>query len=146
LEGNLNSTRDDLNGSIAKTHDEPVLLEKRGERDYFEFDAAKSKKFQRTGPLSISLRKADAKHSHVDLVVLFNDREISKKSVNLYEPVWIYQEQNAQPVQVVVNKIDKDKVHGYVSAPKYSPSDLAASVASPAATWSRPDLFDNGDE
>ncbi len=131
LEGNLGSTRDELNGSIAKTHDELVLLEKRGERDYSEFDAARSKQFQRTGPLSISLRRSDPKHANVDLVVLVNDRQISKKKVNLYEPVWIYQDKDAQPVQVVVNKIDKDSIHGYVSAPKYSPADLAAS-ASPA--------------
>jgi hypothetical protein len=131
LEGNLNSTRDELNGSIAKTHDELVLLEKRGERSYFEFDAAKSKKFQRTGPLSISLRRADPKHANVDFEVLVNDREISKKKVNLYEPVWIYETQDSQPVQVVVNKIDKNSVHGYISAAKYSAEDLAAG-ASPA--------------
>jgi hypothetical protein len=148
LEGNLNSTRDELNGSIAKTHDELVLLEKRGERSYFEFDAAKSKKFQRTGPLSISLRRADPKHANVDLVVLVNDREISKKKVNLYEPVWIYETQDAQPVQVVVNKIDKNSVHGYISAAKYSAEDLAAGAAlvptTPASQ--RTDSTDNSNE
>jgi hypothetical protein len=133
LEGNISSTRDELNGSIAKTHDELMLLEKRGERDYFEFDAAKGKNFQRTGPLSISLRKTDQKHSTTDLVVLVNDRQISKSKVGLYEPVWIYPDKDAQPVQVVVNKIDKNSVHGYISAPKYSPSDLAASAAPAAA-------------
>lgn len=134
LEGNLNSTRDELNGSIAKTHDELVLLEKRGERSYFEFDAPKSKQFERTGPLSISLRRADPKHDNADLVVLVNDREISKKKVNLYEPIWIYETQDAQPVQVVVNNIQKDRVHGYISAPKYSPQDLnAGATVTPAA-------------
>ena len=125
LQGSLSSTRDELNGSIARTHDELVLLEKRGERDYSEFDAVKSNKFQHTGPLSTSLRKTDPKHEHVDLMFLVNDRQISKKSVNLYEPVWIYADKDAQPVQVVVNKIDKNSVHGYVSAPKYSAADLA---------------------
>src|SRR5437899_3801849 len=38
LETNLNSTKDELSGSIAKTHDELVVLEKRGERSYFELD------------------------------------------------------------------------------------------------------------
>jgi DNA-binding NarL/FixJ family response regulator len=131
LEGNLNSTRDELNGSIARTHEELVVLENRGERNYYEFDAAKSKQFQRTGPLSISVRKTDVKHGYVDLVLLVNDREISKKNVNLYEPVWIYETKDAQPVQVVVNRIDKNLAHGYISAPKYSPTDLNA-IASPA--------------
>jgi hypothetical protein len=131
LEGNLNATRDDLNSSIAKTHDELVLLEKRGERDYFEFDAAKSKKFQRTGPLNISLRRTDPKHANVDLTVLVNDREIDKKKVNLYEPVWIYETEDSQPMQVVVNKIDKNSVHGYISAPKYNPEDLVGTAPAP---------------
>jgi hypothetical protein len=132
LEENLNSTRNGLNSSIARTHEELVLLEKRGERDYFEFDAAKSKQFQRTGPLNLSVRRTDAKHAHVDLVLSVNDREISKKGVNLYEPVWIYETQDAQPVQVVVNLINKNWAHGYISAPKYSRADLSA-ITAPAA-------------
>ena len=131
LEGNLNSTRNELNGSIARTHEELLVLEKRGERDYFEFDAAKSKHFQRTGPLNLSVRRTDAKHGNVDLVLLVNDREIGKKGVNLYEPVWIYETKDAQ-VQVVVNMDDKKWAHGYVSAPKYSRADLGA-VSAPAA-------------
>jgi hypothetical protein len=129
LEGNLNSTRNELNGSIARTHEELVVLEKRGERDYFEFDAAKSKEFQRSGPLNLSVRRTDAKHANVDMVLLVNDREITKKGVNLYEPVWIYETQDGQPVQVVVNRIDKNWAHGYVSAPKYSRADLSATSA-----------------
>jgi hypothetical protein len=132
LEGNLKSTRNELSGSIARTHEELVALEKRGERDYFEFDAAKSKQFVHAGPLNLTLSKTDTKHANVDLMLLVNDREISKKGVNLYEPVWIYQTQDAQPVQVVINKIEKNWVHGYVSAPKYSRADLSA-VSAPAA-------------
>jgi hypothetical protein len=53
LEWSLNSTRDELNGSIAKTLEDVVALAKRGERSYFEFDLAKSKEFQRFGPLPL---------------------------------------------------------------------------------------------
>jgi uncharacterized coiled-coil protein SlyX len=126
LEGTINSTRDDLNGSIAKTHEELVALEKRGERSYFEFDLSKSKQFQRVGPLTLSLRKADTKHKSYDLAMIVDDNELQKKKVNLYEPIWIHTETDSQPVQIIVNKIDKDTVHGYISAPKYKPSELAA--------------------
>jgi len=125
LEGSISSTRDELNGSIAKTHDELVLLEKKGERAYYEFDLPKAKEFQRVGPMSISLRKTDIKHKNYDLAMLVDDNELSKKKVNLYEPVWIHLEAGGQPVQVVVNKIEKNTVHGYVSAPKYKQSELA---------------------
>jgi len=126
LEGSISSTRDELNGSIAKTHGELVALEKRGERSYFEFDLSKSKQFQRYGPVTISLRKADTKHKCYDLAMIVDDNELNKKKVNLYEPIWIHTENGGQPIQVVVNRIEKDIVHGYVSAPKYKQSELAA--------------------
>ena len=127
LEGSLNSTRDELNGSIAKTHEELVALAKRGERSYFEFDLTKSKQFQRVGPLTLSLRHTDTKHKNYDVQMIVDDNQLTKKHVNLYEPIWIHTENDSQPVQVVVNRVDKNLVHGYVSAPKYKPSELAAS-------------------
>jgi uncharacterized coiled-coil protein SlyX len=126
LEGTINSTRDDLNGSIAKTHEELVALAKRGERSYFEFELSKSKQFQRVGPITLSLRKSDTKHKSYDLAMIVDDNQLQKKKVNLYEPIWIHTENESQPVQIVVNRIDKDLVHGYISAPKYKPSELAA--------------------
>jgi septal ring factor EnvC (AmiA/AmiB activator) len=132
LEGSISSTRDELNGSIAKTHDELVALERRGERSYFEFDLSKSKRYQRVGPLTLSLRKADTKHKNYDLAMIVDDSELNKKKVNLYEPIWIHTENGGQPLQVVVNRIDKNLVHGYVSAPKYKQSELAALSSSGA--------------
>jgi uncharacterized coiled-coil protein SlyX len=134
LEGSIHSTRDELNGSIAKTHEELVALEKKGERSYFEFDLNKSKQFQRIGPITLCLRKADAKHKNFDIAMIVDDNELNKKKVNLYEPIWIHTENDSQPIQVVVNRIGKDLVHGYVSAPKYKPSELAAATSSSSAS------------
>ena len=129
LESNLSSTKDELNGTIAKNHDELVALEKRGERSYFEFDLNKSKQFQRFGPLTVSLRHTDTKHMNYDLMMVVDDNQLTKKHVNLYEPIWIHAESEGQPVQIVVNKISKNFVHGYISAPKYKASELAAASA-----------------
>jgi len=126
LESSLNSTRDDLNGSIARTHEELVALARRGERSYFEFELTKSKQFQRFGPLTLSLRKADTKHKNYDLEMIVDDNHLNKKRVNLYEPIWIHTENDSQPVQIVVNRIEKNLVHGYVSAPKYKASELSS--------------------
>jgi uncharacterized membrane protein len=134
LEGSLGSTRDELNGSIARTHDELVALEKRGERSYFEFDLTKSKQFQRIGPLSLSLRKADTKHKSYEIQMVVDDNHLTKKNVNLYEPIWIHTENEAQPVQIVVNRIDKNEVHGYISAPKYKPSEVSSTSGAAAVT------------
>ena len=134
LELGLSSTRDELNGSIARTHEELVALAKRGERSYFEFDLSKSKEFHRFGPLPLSLLKTDTKHNSFDLAMIVDDNQLMKKKVNLYEPIWIHTEHESQPAQVVVNRITKDFVHGYVSAPKYKASELATAGASTAGS------------
>jgi uncharacterized FlaG/YvyC family protein len=134
LESNLKSTRDDLNGSIAKNHEELVALERKGERRYYEFDLRKAKQFQKVGPLSISLRKSSTKREYCDLAMIVNDSEVSKKHVNLYEPVFFYPEGFSQPLEVVINNIGKDAARGYVSEPRYKPSELVTSASSPAGT------------
>jgi septal ring factor EnvC (AmiA/AmiB activator) len=135
LQTSLSATRDDLNGSIGRTHEEVVALSKRGERNFFEFELVKSKQFERSGPLSLSLRKADTKHQRIDLNLIVDDVQLSKKSVNLYEPIWIHRADDPQPVQIVINKIEKDHVRGYVSAPKYRQSELSnVSYSQPPAT------------
>jgi septal ring factor EnvC (AmiA/AmiB activator) len=120
LGGRLDSTRHELNGSIAKNHDELVALQRRGERNYFEFQLEKSKQFQRVGSLSLSLRRVDAKHKSYDLSLLVNDQKIDKKHVNIYEPISV--RPSDQPVELVVNEIDNKQIKGYVSEPKYKPA------------------------
>jgi prefoldin subunit 5 len=135
LQDSLDSARDDLNGSIAKNHDQLVALEKRGMRNYYEFDLDKSKHFHHEGPVSISLRKTNAKHDYCRLVLLVNDAELTRKHVNLYEPVTFRPEGYSGPVEIVINNIERNHVHGYVSEPKYKPSELAATPATqPAGT------------
>jgi hypothetical protein len=122
----LVSTRTDLEGGIARTHEELVVLQKKGERNYFEFDLDKTKQFQRTGPIALSLRKANTKHMYVDLEIRVEDAEVSQKHVNLFQPVLFYTEQG-RPVELVINSIRKDHIHGYISAPRYSAAELAVS-------------------
>jgi hypothetical protein len=126
--GRLNSTRDDLNGSIARTHDEVVALRKRGESNVYEFQLDRSKQFHRVGPLSVALRSASPKHKTYDMAMIVEDSQLTKKHVNLYEPVWITLSDRAQPVELVVNHIGKDQISGYVSEPKYKKSELASAA------------------
>jgi hypothetical protein len=83
------------------------------------------------GPISLSLRKVDFKKKHYDLSMMVDDFELQKKSVNLFEPVWITLSDHPQPVELVVNEIHKDEIKGYISEPKYKKSELV-SAATPA--------------
>jgi hypothetical protein len=126
LEGSIKSSHDELNDAIARTHEELMVLQRKGERNYYEFDISKSKQFERVGPISVSLRKASTKHSYCDLEVRLDDNQMSKKHVNLYEPVLFYQEGYSLPIEVVVNRIDKNRIKGYASKPKFAVSQAAS--------------------
>jgi hypothetical protein len=125
-QGDLVNTRTELSGSIAHTHDELVLLQKKGERNYAEFDIAKSKEFKRAGIVELRLKKANGKHQYADLEMMVNDRNLSQKHVNLFQPVMFYMPDSPQPVEIVINDIGKDHIHGYVSSSKYRQSELAS--------------------
>lgn len=124
--GDLVSAKTELGGSIARTHDELVVLQKRGQRNYFEFDLTKEKEFKREGPLGISLRKANVKHQYADLQLMVDDRSLTQKHVNLLQPVMFYDADSEQPMEIVINDITKNHIHGYVSAPTYRKSELAS--------------------
>lgn len=141
--GDLSNTRTELTGSIARTHGELVLLEKKGERNYYEFDLQKSKQFMREGPLGISLRKANEKRQYADLQLMVDDRALTQKHVNLYQPAMFYQPDSQRPIEVVINSITKDHVHGYVSAPKYRQSELATASNPGGDQQSGPDQTAN---
>jgi uncharacterized coiled-coil protein SlyX len=131
----LSNSKTELQGSIAKTHDELVVLERKGERNYFEFDVSKSKQFNHAGPVALRLKKANTKHQFADLEMLVDDVQLSKKHINLYEPVML-SDDNGQPTQLVINKIANNQIHGYISMPKYRSSELATVSA---ANTSAPD-------
>jgi hypothetical protein len=122
----LASARTELTGSIARTHDELTVLEKKGELNYFEFDITKSRDFKHEGPLSVSLKKADSKHGFADLALIVDDRNLTQKHVNLYQPAMFYEPDSMRPIEIVINDISKNHIHGYVSAPRYRKSDLAS--------------------
>lgn len=127
LEGRIDSTSQELNGSIARTGEEVAQLRRRGERDYFEFDIRKSKQVQRVGPVGVALRKADTKRKRYNLDMMVDDNKLEKKNVNLFEPVYITSPEWPQPLELVVNQVTKDRVAGYISVPKYKRSELAQS-------------------
>ncbi len=110
---------------VARTHAELLSLERQGTRTYTEFSLTRSKHFQTVGPLTVQLRKADTKHGSYDLRLTINGRQLEKKHVNLYEPIWITLNEYARPSELVVNGISKNQVWGYLSEPRNRNSELA---------------------
>lgn len=122
----LTSARTELGNGIAKNHDQLVALQRKGERNFFEFDIVKSREYKRAGPMNVRLTKANVKHQFADLILVVDDRDLQQKHVNLDQPVMFYTPDSPKPVEVVINSITKNHIHGYVSAPKYKTSELNA--------------------
>ncbi|HET9695589.1 MAG TPA: hypothetical protein VFP40_01905 [Terriglobales bacterium] len=122
----LNGAKTELGDSIARTHGELVALQRKGEKNYFEFDIYKGKQFVNKGSVGIKLRKANDKHQYADLELMVDDRSLTKKHVNIYEPTTFYSADSEMPIQIVINGISKDHIRGYVVEPKYRRNELTA--------------------
>lgn len=117
----LGTTMGDLNvesGLIARNHEEVQELERLGERNIYEFNLVKSKRPQKVGPIELQLRKVNTKHYVYTLDVIADDKRIEKKDKTLEEPVQFYTRGARTPLEIVVYKMRKNRVVGYLSTPK----------------------------
>jgi len=114
----INDVRDNLGRQIAHNEDELSILKRRGERNYFEFNIAKSNVMQRVGDIQLQLTKADTKAQRYDVNLLVSDARLAKKGQIINEPVPLLIGQNHIRYELVVNSVEKDRIRGYVSAPK----------------------------
>jgi hypothetical protein len=117
VRGDLSST----NSVIARNHDELVLLEHKGDRNYYEFTLNKGQK-KPVGTISLELKKTDSKHNRFTLSILADDKNYEKKDRNVNEPLQFYSGKNPALYEIVVNSINsKNQISGYLSTPKGSP-------------------------
>jgi hypothetical protein len=122
-----------MSGLIARNHDDVEDLKRRGDRNYYEFTLNKSKSPQRVGPIQMNVNKTDQKKSKYTMTVYADDREIEKKDKTAGEPIQFYVGGGrAAPYEIVVFKVGKDQLTGYLSTPKEGGGPAAA--APPAAT------------
>jgi len=121
--------RSELGTLIARNHEEVEELRRLGERDYVEFTIS-GKKPQKVGNISIELRGANASRSLFSVALTVEDRRFIKKNHVANEPIFFYTTGSHQPEEVVVNKVSKDQVSGYLSIPKANAQQPAASASS----------------
>ena len=125
----INDVRDSLGRQIAHNQDELSVLKRRGERNYYEFNIAKSNQMQRVGDIQMQLTKADTKGQRYDVALLVSDSKVAKKGQIINEPVPLLVGQNHVRYELVVNAVEKDRIRGYVSTPK----DVVLSAEGPSA-------------
>lgn len=116
----LKSVRGDLgvqSGLIATNGEELAALKRLGERNYFEFDIRKGKDWQRVGKIQLRLRDTNEKRNRFNLEVLADDKTVEKKNKTLLEPIQFYVIGSRIPYEIVVNKLEKNRIVGYLATP-----------------------------
>ena len=125
----LKSVKGDLgvqSGLIATNSNELSALRRLGDKNYFEFNIKKTKDRQRIGDAStgvmIQVKSTDPKKNSFTIDLYADDKTTTKKDRSINEPVQFYTSKAKQPFELVVNKVQKDQIIGYLSTPK----DLAS--------------------
>jgi chromosome segregation ATPase len=121
----LNSTKEDLKMAksemgtlIARNHDEIDQLRRLGEREYVEFTIAGKNKPQKVGNVTVELKGVNQKKNQFSVAMTVEDKLFNKKNRALNEPIFFYTSGTRLPEELVINKVAKDQISGYVSIPK----------------------------
>ncbi len=121
----LDATREDLKMArsemgtlIARNHDEIDQLRRLGEREYVEFTIAGKNKPQKVGNVTVELKGVNEKKNQYSVAMTVEDKRFDKKNRALNEPIFFYTSGTKLPEEIVINKVSKDTISGYVSVPK----------------------------
>jgi hypothetical protein len=133
----LNTTKEDLKMAkselgtlIARNHDEVDQLRRLGERDYVEFTIAGKNKPQKVGNITVELKGVNEKKNQANIAMTVEDKRFEKKNRALNEPIFFYISGTHIPEEIVVNKVGKDQISGYISIPKANAQQASASTNS----------------
>jgi hypothetical protein len=114
----LTGTKGELKGDIARTHDELVALAHKSDRDYFEFSLPRKKAQQKVGTVTVELERTDPKRNVFSVFLMFDDKRTERSNKAINEPLYFYVQGAPSALELVVNKLGKDTISGYMSAPK----------------------------
>src|SRR5438876_4599601 len=114
----LTGTKGELSGAIARTHDELVELAHKSDRDYFEFTLPSRGARQKVGSVMLILRKTNPKKNQFTLGIVSDDQTTERKDKSVNEPLYFLARGASSPLELVVNKLAKESISGYISTPK----------------------------
>ncbi len=133
----LDTTREDLKMAksemgtlIARNHDEIDQLRRLGERDYTEFTIAGRNRPQKVANVTVELKGVNEKRNQFNLAMVVEDKRFEKKNRAANEPIFFYTTGTHIPEEIVINKIGKDTISGYVSIPKVNQQATSAATKS----------------
>ncbi|MBV8864899.1 MAG: hypothetical protein JO210_05805 [Acidobacteriaceae bacterium] len=103
---------------IATNGKELQALRELGERNYSEFTIVKSKKPTRVGDVMVELKKVDVKKNQFTIAITVDDKTVERKDRTINEPIQFLTSKAHQPDELVINKVSKNTIVGYLATPK----------------------------
>ena len=122
----LKLARSEMGTLIARNHDEIDALRRLGERDYVEFTIVGKNQPQKIGNVTLELKVINEKKNRSSLVYTVEDKRYEAKNLNLNSPLFFYLAGTHQPEEIVINKVGKNTISGYLSIPKTNAQPVAA--------------------
>ena len=131
-QSDLQMARSEMGTLIARNHDEIDVLRRQGERDYTEFTINAKNQPQKVGNVTVELKGVNEKKNRANIILVVEDKKIEEKNRNMNQPVFFYISGTHQPQELVINKMGKNTISGYLSTPKMNaqPAATAASAKS----------------
>jgi chromosome segregation ATPase len=126
----LDLARSEMGTLIARNHDEIDYLRRQGERDYVEFSIAGKNKPQKIGNVTVELKGVNEKRNQFNIAMTVEDKRYDKKNRAVNEPIFFYTTGTKLPEEIVINKVSKDQISGYISVPKANSQPQAQAAAS----------------
>ena len=125
----LQMTRGEFGTLIARNHDEIDQLRRMGEREYYEFTVNGKGKRSKVGSLSLELRGTHTKKNQFTVALYVDDMRLEKKNRSVDEPIYFYTRGSRTPAELVVNRVGKNQVTGYLSVPRAMPQPATATAS-----------------
>jgi len=126
----LQMARSELGTLIARNHDEIDVLRRQGERDYIEFTITGKNQAQKVGNTTIELKGVNEKKNRSNIVYTVEDKKYESKNANINTPIFFYPAGTHMPEEIVINKVGKNTISGYLSVPKANSQPVTAATKS----------------
>lgn len=113
-QADLASTRQKVDANTQQIQEVQRSLQ----REYYNFELPKGGGYLKVFNIALSLKDTDFSRRRYDLYVLADGKTIQKKDQSINEPLLFYVGNLKKPYEVVVTRVEKNYVVGYLSIPE----------------------------
>lgn len=107
-----------IRDSVTLNTSEIAGVKRSLEREYYNFELQERGGYMKVFDVSLSLKDTDWKKRQFDMYLMADGKILQKKNHSINEPIFFYTEGQTKPYEVVVTRVDKKMVVGYLSVPK----------------------------